>query len=351
MDGYSILSYARTVGKPAVLATLIHTEGHSYRKAGASMLMLADGGTIGSLSPGCLETDLRERASALLGAGEAELVTYNMRPEEDAIWGEAVGCGGVLRIALEPLDEELLAQLALACDQVEAGAQIEWVRYVNGSKLRHELFPIGSHTHSNPLKPIENREPQQPLFSTRITLSPRLFIFGADDGTIPIVHLARKIGFRVAIGDWRDTLCNNGRFPGIELAVGQPEAIISQLRIQPADYMLVCSHQLQKDKEMLEKLMPLASTYVGVMGSTSRIRYLLEGLEVHSALRAPVGLDIGADGPEEIAVSIAAELIAIRRGRRERRGDIEDENRGYLFGGWAEQENGGTEAIIGACAR
>jgi xanthine dehydrogenase accessory factor len=349
-DGYPILSYVRDFGKPAVLATLIHVEGHSYRKAGASMLLLQDGGKIGTLSPGCVESDLQERVHELLLTGEAEHVVYNMRPEEDVIWGEAIGCGGILRILLEPLNDRLQVLLTEACLEVEAGAEAELVRYPIGRKIHYELIS-NRVNESNPFSDSLAKESLNPLFSTVFSPQPRLFVFGADDGTIPIVQLASRIGFRIAVGDWRASLCHAERFPEAQLAVGSPESIITSLGIRSSDYILICGHQMRKDREMLESLLTLRPDYLGVMGSKNRIRYLLEGIPETHAIKAPVGLNIGAEGPEEIAISIIAELIAVRKERQKQQGVSRFAYRGNLYGGGTKQENGNAQAFLGACAR
>lgn len=350
MDAYSILSYARTVGEPAVLATLVHVEGHSYRKAGASMLLLPNGEKIGSLSPGCLESDLQERVESLLHTGEAEWVVYNMRPEEDAIWGEAIGCGGVLRILLEPLNEKVFSMLSQAYFVVEAGMAVEFIRYSEEQKLSYAMRKIrDGYIQDDSVSLGVNK--RKALLSTTFTPRPRLFLFGADEGTVPIVRIAGSIGFRVAVGDWRASLCNTDRFPDAELAVGTPNVILDTLRIQPSDYVLICGHQLQKDREMLEQVLPLKPHYIGVMGSKSRIRHLLEGLSDTQNIKAPVGMAIGAEGPQEIAISIAAELITVRNGRQRERGVIDIADRWNLYGGRSEQENGSSQAFLGACAR
>jgi xanthine dehydrogenase accessory factor len=105
------------------------------------------------------------------------------------------------------------------------------------------------------------------------------------------------------------------------------------------------------DREMLEHVLPIRPGYIGVMGSKNRIRHLLEGLPGTDIISAPVGVDIGAEGSEEIAVSIAAQLIAARKDRQSRRGVSGIAYRWDLYGGGAEQEDGGTQAFLGACAR
>lgn len=350
MDGYSILSYARNVGEPAVLATLVHVEGHSYRKAGASMLLLPDGGKIGSLSPGCLESDLQERVQEILLTGEAEHVVYNLRPEEDAVWGDAIGCGGVLRILLEPIQGYPLAWLAEACMEVEDGREVEFVRYLIGRKIYYEI-KSSRLNRSNLITSSLASEKRMALFSTTFAPRPRLFVFGADEGTVPIVRLASRIGFRIAVGDWRSSHCHPQRFPDAELAVGSPQSIFDTLRITADDYILICGHQMHKDREMLERLLPLKPAYLGVMGSKNRIRHLFEGLQDTSSIYAPVGMDIGAEGPEEIAISIAAQLIAVRKNRQRQQGVGSFAYCGDLLGGGTEQENEDSQAILGAGAR
>jgi xanthine dehydrogenase accessory factor len=347
MDDFSILSYAQDVGKPAVLATLLHVEGHSYRKPGTAMLLLPDGGGIGSLSPGCLESDLQERACELLRTGEAELVTYNLKPEEDAIWGEAMGCGGILRILLEPLDDCSLNLLRDAYIHVEAGVAVEWIRYFAGRKIDYEMRTVPYDRQPR----IDGSREREPLFSTRFFPRSRLFVFGAGEGTMPIARLARGIGFRVAVGDWRSSLCNAERFPNEQISVGTPQAIINELNVQAADYILICGHQMSKDRDMLERILPMNPAYLGVMGSANRIRHLLDGLSGTDGIHAPVGIGIGAEGPEEIAVSIVAQLISVRKRRRSEQEVNVIAYRRNLFGGGTEQANDRSQAFFGACAR
>ena len=136
MDGYRVLGEVSELG-PSVLATLVHVEGHAYRKPGAFMLLAADGRRAGSISPGCLEADLQERVSQLLETGRYEWVEYNMRAEEDAVWGEAVGCGGAIRILLEPVGEELRALLMETHASLSAGEAVRLSRHENAVGWLH----------------------------------------------------------------------------------------------------------------------------------------------------------------------------------------------------------------------
>ncbi len=306
-----------------MLATLLAVEGHAYRKPGASMLLLPDGGRIGSLSPGCIDSDMHERALDLLADDFSEVVTYNLQPEEDAVWGEEIGCGGKLRILLEPLNAELRQKLSNAYLEVEAGREANVTRYV--SALRGEITST---------------------YGPR----PRLFVFGADDGSLPIAELASRSGFRVAVGDWRAALCHPERYPRAACEVGTTAELAERLAVGREDYIVICSHHTRKDREMLEIALALQPLYLGVMGSSSRIKRLFDGLPMPSWVHAPVGLPIEADGPQQIAVSIVAELIAHRNRIRREQGGNGDGVRRNLFGGWERKADGIAQTVPRACS-
>ncbi|MCC3376270.1 XdhC family protein [Cohnella sp. REN36] len=326
---------------PAVLATVVRVEGHAYRKAGATMLLLPDQAEarFGTISPGCLETDLEERARAVWTSGECEIVRYDMRSETDAMWGEAVGCGGVIEVLLEAVAGELRRVLTEARDRVRRGEAVRLLRERKGRELAYRL--------SADLPAEGEGERPETGFIWRLAPMDRLVLFGAGADADPICRLAAPLGFRLAVADWREELLSAARFPDAEMVAGSAEEIADALGIGASDYVVVCGHQLRRDRAMIEALLPRQPAYVGVMGSSRRIRHLFDGLPMPPFVRAPVGLPIGAEGPEEIAVSIAAELVAVRRGRRR---EVEAHaDRGALFGGRGEQAHGATQAVPGAC--
>ncbi|GIP15746.1 xanthine dehydrogenase [Paenibacillus montaniterrae] len=347
MDAYDVLRLASTSAEPTVLATIVGVEGHAYRKTGAMMLLTEGGATIGSLSPGCLETDLQLRVSSLLKSGDYEIITYNMVPEEDAVWGDAIGCGGKLRILLEPIAGLLRELLGTAYSLIEKGETVRLLRYGFGDGMRYDLKSIDG------LANIQNgHEDEELVFEQTFLPKPRLLLFGAGQDLDPLYRLAGRIGFRMAVADWREELVNAARFPNAELAVGSAADIVAALCIQSSDYAIVCSHQLRKDREMLELLLAIEPIYLGVIGSRKRIAHLFEGLPRPSFVHAPVGLAIGGEGPEEIAVSIVAELIAVRSRSLIRKGaDGAYALDRHLLGCRTEPKDGETQAIFGACRR
>lgn len=343
MESERILAFVDNHSAEAVLATVIRVQGHAYRKEGAAMLLTEDGRRIGSISPGCLEADLHARVAAVLGAGVHEVVDYNMRPEEDFVWGEEIGCGGEIRILLEPLTETLRGLLREIGRQVRRGERVRLVRREAEGRLRYRLEPAearldGVADQALPVAGSVSRHNEAGLpasgspfampasgcqradcetdgalsFTSEFAPPERLVIFGAGDEAAAVEELARGVGFRTVVADWRPALCNPGRFPHAATLVGEPERIMSDLRIGASDYIMIGSHHLRRDREMAALVMPLKPAYVGIVGSARRVGLVLGGMAPEPFVSGPIGLAIGAEGAEEIAVSVAAELISWR---------------------------------------
>jgi xanthine dehydrogenase accessory factor len=333
MDTESIFALAERMPSAAVLATVIEAKGHSYRKAGASMLLTADGGAVGSISPGCLEADLAGRVGDVLAGRRYVIAEYNLRPEEDAVWGEEIGCGGALRILLEPLTDELRAALGAVVRSVRGGRPARLVRRDIAGRLGYEVRPSapltgsmgpGAQGAAAGMRPGEDGaragEDGRPdagsagetLWESLHLPRERLILFGAGAEAAAVDELARVVGFRTVVADWRPALCTPRRFPGAETIVGDAEAIVSGLNVGARDFVVLASHNLRRDREMYARLVPLGPAYLGIVGSAARIDRLLEGKEPPPFVKAPVGLPIGAEGASEIAVSVTAELIACR---------------------------------------
>ncbi|GGG79722.1 XdhC family protein [Paenibacillus radicis (ex Gao et al. 2016)] len=359
MDMHPIVEAVKQRRQPAALATIISVKGHSYRKAGASMLLLADGETVGTISPGCLEGDLKERTREVVQSGSWEIITYNLNADEDVIWGEAVGCGGVIEVLLEAMTPLLLSALLQMGGRVSEGETILLFRYRKGSELRYELLSEeeairGSGASADMRARVGDF---QYLLTVKMTPRKRVILFGAGADSPPISHLLLQSGFRVLVADWRSSLLVPDRFAGAELVLGAPAQLILDLPLCSQDYVIVCSHQLQRDREMVALSVQHEVSYIGVMGSSRRIALLLEGKPLPSQVHAPIGLNIGAEGPDEIAVSIAAELIAFRAAECNGKaafaitGGEKSASMRHLFGGGQEPQNGEAEAGHGAGVR
>ncbi|UUZ94934.1 XdhC family protein [Paenibacillus sp. P25] len=178
--------------------------------------------------------------------------------------------------------------------------------------------------------------------------APRLLLFGATDDAVPLAELAARNGFRVFVGDWREGLCTADRFPRAHRFIGSPEAWMEEVGVAERDYAVVMSHHFPKDRELVGLLVGRKLKYAGIMGSVTRTGRSLDGFPVPEWLHYPAGLRIGAEGPAEIAVSIMAELIRVRRqgGLREGRNEAcgGGGNRD-LFGGRSQPEDGPLQAL------
>ncbi|NOU69342.1 XdhC/CoxI family protein [Paenibacillus sp. LMG 31461] len=316
MEAYDILQAVENNAGARVLATVIHVEGHAYRKQGALMLLMADGSTLGSISPGCLEGDLAAYVPGVWESHKPQMVEYDMRPADDFGWGETIGCGGLIRILLEPLAGELLVNLLVVKDRLDHGEAVELIRtYTDGySDISYALRGSGVEEEWGSAASAV-REPFRLATRTLFMPKPRVIVFGANPDAVPLVQMAASSGFRVVVADWRESFCNAERFPGVETMVAFPETLVEKLTLNERDYVVIMSHQFEKDTAFFRGVMAYNLHYLGIMGSKERTEKMLEGFERPDWLHAPIGLNIGSEGAFENAISIAAELIAIKRSK------------------------------------
>ncbi|HEY1793270.1 MAG TPA: XdhC family protein [Opitutaceae bacterium] len=297
---------------PTVLATLAEVEGSSYRRPGARMLV-AGGRRTGSISGGCLEEDLVCRARSVAATGKPELVVYDTAAENDIVWGVGLGCHGVVRILLERLPPRPAWASALA-ENMKAGrpthVDVVWGGAPGEAGTR--LSPPG--TAAGP-----------GVFRQAVLPPPALAIFGAGDDAQPLFRLARELGWTATVADPRPALPTRRRFPGaFALVLGPSEELVARAAPPPGSLAVVMTHHYRHDVPIIRTLLPMDLAYVGLLGPRKRAERILadveaSGLQVTPAmkgrLRAPVGLDLGADAPEEVALSIIAEMTASLAGR------------------------------------
>lgn len=297
-----------------VLATLTKVEGSSYRRPGARMLVIPGKARIGSISGGCLEEDLIARSERVAVSGQAELVVYDTSAENDLLWGVGLGCNGVVRVLLEPLPRRP-QWAATVAENLRAGRptdlEVVWENPGGGVGTR-----LGE-------GPAEGR----PRGALRERIEPpvSLALFGAGDDAQPLARLACELGWRVTVADPRPAMPTPARFPGAaELLTGPAESLVGRAAPRPGSLAAVMTHHYLHDLPLLRDLLPLPLAYIGLLGPKRRADKILSDLEekglrvspaMRSRLRAPVGLDIGADGPEEVALSIIAEMTAVLAGR------------------------------------
>ncbi|HYH44112.1 MAG TPA: XdhC family protein, partial [Thermoanaerobaculia bacterium] len=295
-------------GRRAALATVVRISGSAYRRPGARFLIEETGETLGSVSGGCLEADVREVARAVLATGAPSLRHYSTGTDEDAVWGLGLGCNGLVDVFVQPATEGPLAAVA---DRLRA-------------LLAGDLpFAIATTIASGE---VSLREPPDgvtggEIFVDVLTPPPHLAVCGAGDDARPLVAYAADAGFRVTLLDHRPALLDPSWFPQawrlIEARAAQQDV---PLPVADRSLAVVKTHSLTHDREWVRRLLAAGLPYVGVLGPRDRTSAILReiGFPGDKRVHGPVGLDLGADGPRQVAMSIVAELLAVTTGREPR---------------------------------
>lgn len=345
----------RAAGRPAALATLVRTTGSSYRRAGARALVLADGTLVGGISGGCLEQDVALRAREMLDAGKPSLLHYDTGADDDRLFGLNVGCGGQLEVLVEPLESgaaELLGRLAdlekerrraiLATVLEPANALGERLLLgadgallqstLRAAELQAATLAAAREALARPagalwvrLASADGAEPAE-IFLERIDPPQALLLFGSGFDVDPLAAFGRALGCEVVVVDTRGSEAALARFAAAHRTLAAPgakaaaESLAGLLDEHAA--ALVMNHHYHHDRDLVRELLATPVGYLGLLGPQSRGRRLLAELrDANPALDttrvfSPVGLDLGADTPEKVALSILAEILAVLAGRQ-----------------------------------
>jgi len=320
-----------------VLATITSTEGSTYRKPGAMMLIASDDTYEGLISGGCLEGDLLAHAAEVFSQGKPKRVVYDMHSDEDLVWGLGIGCDGIIELLLTRLNHdqhnELLGGisrsldrrnpvcLALVTESNDPPLPVGSLAALDesGRKMGHETllqlmvaindWPDGRYSQVNRAGvefSLVNLEPR-----------PRLLLCGGGPDARPLAQQAGLLGWDCVVVDHRATYACAERFPAkTEVILCRPEALQEMVTLTEVDAAVIMSHHLESDAKYLQQLAPIAEQgalrYLGVLGPVARRNRLREMAECPDVLvHGPVGLDIGAELPEAIALSVAAEIHAV----------------------------------------
>jgi xanthine/CO dehydrogenase XdhC/CoxF family maturation factor len=315
----------RKRGEMLALATVIHTEGSTYRKPGAQMLIARDGQVAGLLSGGCAESDLLERATRVFETGAAQFAYYDTRGTDDVIWGIGLGCEGAMRILLTRLDSENDYQpFAFVRDCLYEHRAGSFALTVASKKSELQLgrafhsgmgdVPLFLSTSITEAYTIDADNAQ--FFVAPISLPPRLLVLGAGADAQPVVEMAALLGWQVTIVDHRPAYAEASRFPRARRVVlSNASETGNHIALDGFDAAVVMSHHLATDRVYLAALARSKIGYVGLLGPPARRARLLSELGTDakllaSRLASPVGLDIGAQVAEAIALAIVAEIHA-----------------------------------------
>jgi xanthine/CO dehydrogenase XdhC/CoxF family maturation factor len=333
--------------RKAALATVMQVKGSSYRSPGARMLMLDNGRWVGSVSGGCLEGDALRKARSVMADGVPKTVTYDT--SEDQELGIGLGCNGIIDILLEPIDPTephnpiAFVQSLLAIDdttalatvfEAEEGAIVQVGEKVlldpegkvegpctRLNELLKDKLEVAIQTQKSHIYDLIVEGFTVKVFVEVIQPAIDLLIFGGGFDAKPVAELASLLGWNVRVSDECVAHLVPINFPNAnELVSCQKEYIKRDIKITPFTAIVLMSHNFIYDKEVLAQVIDSKAHYIGILGPKKRGDKMLKALldehhlsptkEQLERLHYPIGLDIGAETPDEIAVSIIGEIQA-----------------------------------------
>lgn len=328
---------AYATGARVALATVVRVRGSAYRREGTRMLVHGDGTYECTLSGSCLEPSVAERAQRVIANGAPVIVDYDLA--DDSLWGSGLGCNGAVDIRLERVEDDALTREWLdVLQRAEPAVLVTPLAGVSGRMIvRRADVSGGLDDPSAERAGIERarrrlEEPhpssgaemvgQAELFFEVSDPPPQLVIFGAGHDAVPVAQLAWTVGFGVTVVDPRATFLTPERFPGATLVLAHVDELPDKVALTSRTFVVILNHHAERDRGSVRFAVAAGAAYIGVLGPRARYERLLadltaEGFTPASALahvRSPVGLSLGADTPEEVAVSIVGEILAVHRG-------------------------------------
>jgi len=339
---------AEQAGEEAILATVVEVSGSSYRLPGGRLLLTRSGTRVGAISGGCLEGDLQKKAWWLTDGGRSVVRLYDTSADADGPIEFGLGCNGVIHVLLERLRPGREAIPFLAIERASAlrcSAALATVIRSDDPELigrRVALLPDGElrrTVEDNDLADWLEAEAHSALEagSSRLVMWPKssgvsafveiigpplhLWVFGAGDDAMAVVDQAKLLGWRVTVLDGRSHYARSDRFPNADLVLTNTlDDPLAGLAADRWTVAVVMAHSLSQDTAALKELARHHLNYVGVLGPQRRTKWLLEeaGLaeaEIVQQWHSPVGLDLGGDSPEQVALAIVAEAHAVSSGR------------------------------------
>lgn len=333
-------------GERMSLATIVAVKGSTYRRPGARLLVPEEGAPVGNISGGCLEGDVADVARIVMREGVPRIAAWDLTTDDDDVWGLGLGCNGAIEVFVEPADDAARVAGALRAALAEE-RPIAMITVIEGDDAGKRLLvrPDGAAegTLGDAAADAAGRDAAlEALAAERSTvrdvasrrcfvevLEPalRLVVCGAGHDAIPVVAAGAALGWQVIVADDRPGFLTHERFPGAAgfVPLDRPDQVAERARIDDRTYVLVMSHAFLRDKDYARAVLGTPARAITLLGPRNRTERLLqelegEGLRLGEAERArihsPAGLDLGSEGPEEIALAIVAELVAVRRGRR-----------------------------------
>ncbi|WP_336517841.1 XdhC/CoxI family protein [Pollutibacter soli] len=344
---------AVAAGKQIALATVVHLEGSSYRRPGARMLITEEGEMTGAISGGCLEGDALLKAQHVMARNQARVITYDTTDDDSAL-AIGLGCNGIVRILIEPIDpsdpfnqvsylkkitadrkRSVLVTL-FSLDSRHANQKGTCLlMHENGDYessysglLEESIIPaakIALEEGKSSFKKYVSSQGTEIAFVELINPAVSLIIFGAGNDVVPLVNMAELLGWTTTVIDGRASYAREERFvSGCQVVVSKPESAFEHIHVDERTVFALMTHNYQYDKAILKILSTRSPVYVGMLGPSKKLGKMLEEFSEEGSVisesfletvHSPVGLDIGAETPEEIALSILSEIQSRTTGR------------------------------------
>jgi xanthine dehydrogenase accessory factor len=345
---------AQKLQKQTALATVVHVDGSSYRRPGARMLITEHGELTGAISGGCLEGDALRKSLLAIMEQKTKLVTYDTNDEDDAKLGLGLGCNGIIQVLIEPIDASnpynpiQLLKIATAKRQKSSLVTLFALQdkqalqpgtcllvtedqsisnnapFLEDTLLVETLMAHAKEAMANHQSSFKNYTSQNHNFTAFIEyIKPpiSLIIIGAGNDVVPLVNMAGIMGWQTTVIDGRPYYSSGEKFlSSCQVRTTKPEELLQQISIDDQTAFVLMTHNYNYDLSILRVLLQQDLTYIGMLGPKKKLSRMLdelhtEGLELtqqqRSIIHSPVGLDIGAETPEEIALSIMAEVKAV----------------------------------------
>ncbi len=340
---------AKNQNMQTALATVVYVEGSSYRRPGARMLVTEDGQLTGAISGGCLEGDALKKAQEVMSEQKSRLITYDTRGTNSEL-GIGLGCNGIIHILIEPVDPKnpdnpiklfekyfskrqsavLVTLFSMKNNMMDQPGTCLFLNdegniksTLDDKNLRNELIADAKEVRKNrtSMTKVYRNEDELTGFVELLEPSISLIVTGAGNDTIPLMNMSDILGWDMTIIDCRAHYLTEERFPGVQKIIADsPEEVMSQMNPDHRTAAVLMTHNYKYDLGMLRELLPLELPFIGLLGPKKRTDQMLAELretglfavDEHSHnVFGPVGLDIGAETPEEIALSVVAEIKAV----------------------------------------
>lgn len=313
------------------LATVVGVRGSTYRGLAARQLVAADGTSVGTVSGGCLDADLRDVAARVISSGRPEQVEFDLTADDEAIWGWGVGCNGATDLLVEPASSALSVVSMIggagsdAFCLVHPVADLARRRVVTARDSSTDPIAAGARSAlESGRHGVTEIEGATYLFEV-VGAPPRLVIFGAGHDAAPLVAQGALLGFRTVVVDDRRQFLTAERFPEAhDLIHADPRDLARAVRPDSKTAVILMSHNYLRDLDALASVLDTEVAYVGALGPGERLQRMFDDLAARDVdvsdhdltkIHGPAGLDIGAEGPTEIAWSVMAEVLAVIRGK------------------------------------